>query len=105
MRKSRLDNANTRPRPPSEVIAHYLEAIYYIRAEGEVVRSARLADWLSVSRPTVTGALRRMARDGRLRLYARVEIELTARGAAAAAAIVRRHLIVQRGLSDVPGPE
>ena len=46
MRSSGLDNANTRTRPPSEVIAHYLEAIYYIRAEGEAVRSARLADWL-----------------------------------------------------------
>src|SRR2546422_9804264 len=105
MRRSRLDNATTPPRPPAEVVAPYLEAIYYIRAEGEVVRSARLADWLSVSRPTVTVALRRMTRDGMLRLNARKEIELTARGDAAAAAIVRRHLIVQRGLSDVPGPE
>ena len=103
MRKSRLDNANTRPRPPSEVIAHYLEAIYYIRAEGEVVRSARLADWLSVSRPTVTVALRRMTRDGMLRLNARKEIELTARGETAAAAIVRRHRIVERWLTDVLG--
>src|SRR2546421_4442131 len=90
MRKSRLDNANTRSRPPSEVIAHYLEAIYYIRAEGEVVRSARLADWLSVSRPTVTVALRRMTRDGMVRINARKEIELTARGDAAGAGPGRR---------------
>src|SRR2546426_187376 len=103
MRRSRLDNANTRSRPPSEVVAHYLEAIYYIRAEGEVVRSARLADWLSVSRPTVTVALRRMTRDGMLRLNARKEMELTARGDAAAAAIVRRHRIVERWLTDVLG--
>src|SRR2546428_7519827 len=103
MRRSRLDNANTRSRPPSEVVAHYLEAIYYIRAEGEVVRSARLADWLSVSRPTVTVALRRMTRDGMLRLNARKEIELTARGETAAAAIVRRHRIVERWLTDVLG--
>src|SRR2546421_9104900 len=103
MRRSRLDNANTRSRPPSEVVAHYLDAIYYIRAEGEVVRSARLADWLSVSRPTVTVALRRMTRDGMLRLNARKEIELTARGDAAAAAIVRRHRIVERWLTDVLG--
>src|SRR5205814_1120483 len=101
MRRSRLDNANTRSRPRSEVVAHYLEAIYYIRAEGEVVRSARLADWLSVSRPTVTVALRRMTRDGMLRLNARKEIELTARGETAAAAIVRRHRIVARWLTDV----
>jgi DtxR family Mn-dependent transcriptional regulator len=85
------------------VIAHYLEAIYYIRAEGEPVRSARLADWLSVSRPTVTVALRRMTRDGMVRLNAHKEIELTARGDDAAAAIVRRHRIMERWLTDVLG--
>jgi DtxR family transcriptional regulator, Mn-dependent transcriptional regulator len=85
------------------VIAHYLEAIYYIRAEGERVRSARLADWLSVSRPTVTVALRRMTRDGMVRLNAHKEIELTARGDQAAAAIVRRHRIMERWLTDVLG--
>src|SRR5437588_8227228 len=103
MRRSRLDNANTRSRPPSEVVAHYLEAIYYIRAEGEVVRSARLADWLSVSRPTVTVALRRMTRDGMIRLNSRKEIELTEQGSQAAAAIVRRHRIMERWLTDVLG--
>ena len=85
------------------MIAHYLEAIYYIRAEGERVRSARLADWLSVSRPTVTVALRRMTRDGMVRLNAHKEIELTARGDQAAAAIVRRHRIMERWLTDVLG--
>src|SRR5213595_2111461 len=103
MRRSRLDNANTRSRPPSEVVAHYLEAIYYIRAEGEVVRSARLADWLSVSRPTVTVALRRMMRDGMVRQNARKEIELTEHGRQMAAAIVRRHRIMERWLTDTLG--
>ena len=103
MRSSGLVNANTRTGQPSEVIAHYLEAIYYIRAEGEPVRSARLADWLSVSRPTVTVALRRMTRDGMVRLNAHKEIELTARGDKAAAAIVRRHRIMERWLTDVLG--
>lgn len=103
MRTSRLAQANATPGAPSDVIAHYLEAIYYIRAEGEVVRSARLADWLSVSRPTVTAALRRMTRDGMVRLNSRKEIELTARGDAAASAIVRRHRIVERWLTDALG--
>ncbi len=84
-------------------MSHYLEAIFYMRAEGEIVRSARLADWLSVSRPTVTVALRRMARDGLVRLNARKEIELTRRGDEAAAAIVRRHRIMERWLTDALG--
>jgi DtxR family Mn-dependent transcriptional regulator len=99
--RSKLVNANTRP--PSEVISHYLEAIYYIRAEGETVRSARLADWLAVSRPTVTVALRRMSRDGMVRLTPRKQVELTNRGEAAAESIVRRHRIMERWLTDTLG--
>jgi DtxR family Mn-dependent transcriptional regulator len=82
------------------VVSHYLEAIYYVWSEGEPLRSARLADWLGVSRPTVTVALRRMARDGMVRLNAHKEIELTAKGRLAAEAIVRRHRIMERWLTD-----
>ncbi len=96
----RLVKSNGVVRGPSEVVSHYLEAIYYIVTEGEPVRSARLADWLSVSRPTVTVAVRRMSRDGLVRLNARKEIELTARGRRMAESIVRRHRIMERWLTD-----
>ncbi|MDQ6920772.1 MAG: metal-dependent transcriptional regulator, partial [Candidatus Dormibacteraeota bacterium] len=88
---------------PTEVIGRYLEAIHYMEAEGETVRSARLADWLGVSRPTVTVGLRRMTRDGMVRLNSRKEIELTDQGRKAAGAIVRRHRIMERWLTDVLG--
>lgn len=100
MRKPRLVKSNEPARGPSEVVSHYLEAIYYIWNEGEAVRSARLADWLSVSRPTVTVAVRRMSRDGLVRLNARKEIELTSRGCRMAESIVRRHRIMERWLTD-----
>ena len=92
-----------RSKAPSEVVSRYLEAIYYLDAEGEAVRSARLADWLGVSRPTVTIALRRMTRDGLVRLVNGKEIALTERGRRAAAAVVRRHRIMERWLTDVLG--
>jgi len=82
------------------VVSHYLEAIYYVWSEGEPLRSVRLADWLGVSRPTVTVALRRMTRDGMVRMNAHKEIELTAKGRRAAEAIVRRHRIMERWLTD-----
>ena len=82
------------------MVSHYLEAIFYIWNEGEAVRSARLADWLSVSRPTVTVAVRRMSRDGLVRLNARKEIELTTTGKRMAESIVRRHRIMERWLTD-----
>ncbi len=87
---------------PTETIAHYLEALFYIEAEGEVARGARLADWLGVSRPTVTMALRRMSRDGLVRVT-RHEIALTKIGRAEAAAVVRKHRLMERWLTDVLG--
>jgi DtxR family Mn-dependent transcriptional regulator len=99
VQKLQLDKSNE----PSEVISRYLEAIYYMWSEGEPPRSARLADWLGVSRPTVTVALRRMARDGMVRMNGRKEIEMTAAGRRAAESIVRRHRIMERWLTDVLG--
>src|SRR5215472_15946442 len=87
----------------TEVVSRYLEAIYYMQSESEPVRSARLADWLGVSRPTVTVALRRMTRDGMVRLNGRKEIELTELGEQEAAAIIRRHRIMARWLTDALG--
>jgi DtxR family transcriptional regulator, Mn-dependent transcriptional regulator len=82
------------------VVSHYLEAIYYMWSEGEPLRSARLADWLGVSRPTVTVAVRRMMGYGMVRMNRRKEIELTLVGRRAAEAIVRRHRIMERWLTD-----
>lgn len=96
----RLAQSNENLAEPSEVVSRYLEAIYYMWAEGEPLRSARLADWLGVSRPTVTVALRRMIRDGLVRMTGRKEIELTERGMNVSESIVRRHRIMERWLTD-----
>src|SRR5712692_7250638 len=95
-----LDQSNNAAPEPSEVVSRYLEAIYYMWAEKEPLRSARLADWLGVSRPTVAVGLRRMARDGLVRMNSRKEIELTPSGMRAAESIVRRHRIMERWLTD-----
>jgi DtxR family transcriptional regulator, iron-dependent repressor len=100
VQKAQLGKSNVEP---SEVISRYLEAIYYMWSEGEPPRSARLADWLGVSRPTVTVGLRRMARDGMVRMNGRKEIELTTAGRRSAESIVRRHRIMERWLTDVLG--
>src|SRR5215831_11049980 len=95
-----LDQSNGRLSEPSEVVSRYLEAIYYMWSEKEPLRSARLADWLGVSRPTVAVGLRRMTRDGLVRMNGRKEIELTAKGMHTAESIVRRHRIMERWLTD-----
>src|SRR6267378_8330504 len=98
-----LDQSNKALSEPSEVVSRYLEAIYYMWFEKEPLRSARLADWLGVSRPTVAVGLRRMARDGLVRMNGRKEIELTPAGMKAAESIVRRHRIMERWLTDALG--
>ena len=95
-----LDQSNKPGGEPSEVVSHYLEAMYYMWFEKQPLRSARLADWLGVSRPTVAVGLRRMTRDGLVRMNGRKEIELTARGMRTAESIVRRHRIMERWLTD-----
>src|SRR5437773_1013541 len=98
-----LDQANKAAHALSEVVARYLEAIYYMWSEREPLRSSRLADWLGVSRPTVAIGLRRMTRDGLVRMNGRKEIELTPSGMRAAESIVRRHRIMERWLTDSLG--
>jgi len=95
-----LDQSNKSTAEPSEVVSRYLEAIYYMWFEKEPLRSARLADWLGVSRPTVAVGLRRMTRDGLVRMNGRKEIELTPSGMRSAESIVRRHRIMERWLTD-----
>jgi DtxR family Mn-dependent transcriptional regulator len=95
-----LDQSNGAHHEPSEVVSRYLEAIYYMWSEKEPLRSSRLADWLGVSRPTVAIGLRRMTRDGLVRMNGRKEIELTDSGMQAAESIVRRHRVMERWLTD-----
>jgi len=91
--------------PPTHTatVDKYLEAIYCIAAEGEVVRPSRLADWLSVSPPTVSDALQRLRRDGWVELGSDRRVSLTPRGEDTATALVRRHRILERWLTDVLG--
>jgi DtxR family Mn-dependent transcriptional regulator len=85
----------------TETVDKYLEAIYYIAAEGEIVRPSRLAYWLSVSAPTVSNALVRLKRDGWIDIGSDRSVTLTESGTATATSLVRRHRILERWLTDV----
>jgi DtxR family transcriptional regulator, Mn-dependent transcriptional regulator len=87
----------------SETAGRYLEAIYYIAHEGEAARPGGLAEWLGVSRPTVTVTLQRLARDGWVEVAEDRSITLTSGGESAASDLVRRHRILERWLVDVLG--
>jgi DtxR family Mn-dependent transcriptional regulator len=87
----------------SQTVGRYLEAIYYIDAEGERVKAARLAEWLGVSQPTAGATLQRMVRDGLVQISSSKDVSLTAGGRDTAAGVVRRHRVAERWLTDVLG--
>ena len=84
-------------------VDRYLETIYYIAAEGDVVRPSRLSNWLGVSAPTVSEALRRLERDGWITTAPDRSVTLTSDGESIARAIVRRHRVLERWLTDTLG--
>jgi DtxR family Mn-dependent transcriptional regulator len=81
----------------------YLKAIWEIVQEEQVPISARLAEDLRVTPPAVTAALKRMARDGYLRVARDGQINLTQKGRAIAEHLVLRHRLAEKLLTDVIG--
>ena len=83
----------------------YLKAILEAESEGETVISATLAHWLSVSPPAVTMALRRLKKDGLVRVQGDGHVGLTSAGRRIARKLTLRHHLIERMLAEVFGME
>jgi DtxR family Mn-dependent transcriptional regulator len=83
----------------------YLKAILEAESEGETVISATLAHWLKVSPPAVTMALRRLKKDGFVRVQTDGQVRLTAGGRKIARRLTLRHHLIERMLSEMFGME
>jgi DtxR family transcriptional regulator, Mn-dependent transcriptional regulator len=79
----------------------YLKAILEAECEGEQVIAARLAQWLSVSAPAVTMALRRLKRDRLVSVRQDGHVQLTAAGRKIARQLITRHHLIERMLHEV----
>src|SRR6266496_514227 len=78
----------------------YLKAILEAESEGASVISATLAHWLLVSPPAVTMALRRLKKDGLVRVQGG-EVSLTSAGRKIARKLTLRHHLIERMLSEM----
>jgi DtxR family Mn-dependent transcriptional regulator len=85
------------------VVESYLEMIYNMTMEGDVVIGARLAERFHISPPTVTETLKRMTRDGYVEMDSRRQVTLTAQGLEIAEEVLRRHRLTERFLVDMLG--
>src|SRR5579864_1790611 len=79
----------------------YLKAISEAEAEGQTVIPATLAHWLSVTRPAVTFALKRLKKDGLVSVKSDGHIRLTSRGREIAERTIVRHHLIERMLSEI----
>lgn len=87
----------------SSTVEEYLETIYNISMEGEIVIGARLAERFRVAAPSVTEMLKRLVRDGYIEMDSKRRITLTEAGNKAAEAVLRRHRLTERFLVDMLG--
>ncbi len=84
-------------------IQDYLGAIYDLAGSDKPVIGARLARYMHLSAPSITEALRRMQKEGYVRVEGRKEIRLTTKGLGIAETMARRHRLLERWLTDVLG--
>lgn len=83
----------------------YLKAVIEAESEGHTVIPALLAQWLEVSAPAVTKAVKRLRQDGYIAGGRGGALKLTAKGREAAHRTALRHHLVERMLSEIFGME
>src|SRR5580704_12599604 len=81
----------------------YLKSIWEMLEEAQTPISARLAEDLRVTPPAVTAALKRMTRDGHVRVERSGRIDLTRKGRAVAERLALRHQLAEMLLTEVIG--
>lgn len=80
---------------PTHTVENYLMTMYAMeRDQGEII-AARLAEMLNVAPATVTMTFKRMARDKWITGKGHGGVHLTETGRAAAASVIRRHMLLE----------
>lgn len=81
----------------------YLRTIYELEEEGIVPLRARIAERLEQSGPTVSQTVARMERDGLVLVASDRSLQMTDEGRTLATAVMRKHRLAERLLTDVIG--
>lgn len=83
----------------------YLKAIIEAESEGRAVVPVLLSQWLEVSPPAVTKAIKRLREDGFVESKGEGALALTTKGREVAHRTALRHHLVERMLSEIFGME
>jgi DtxR family transcriptional regulator, Mn-dependent transcriptional regulator len=89
--------------PLSTAVQDYLKAIHELGGADRLVSPNEIAAALGVRSPSVTGMLKRLAKDGFIKYESGAGARLGGRGLAEARRVVRRHRLVELFLTRVLG--
>ena len=81
----------------------YLQILYWLHEAGLPMTAANVARAMQLSAPTVHEMIGRLERDGYITRSSSKALEFTGEGREHAEAIVRRHRLIERFLTDVLG--
>src|SRR5919106_5831313 len=81
----------------------YLEAIYELEEEGRRILQARIGERLGLAPATVSEGMKRLVSEGYITVEGARDISLTNEGREVAEALVRRHRLAERMLTDILG--
>src|SRR3989338_2359447 len=79
----------------------YLRAMYHLMEEKYEVRSVEVADYLNVSKPSVSEMLKNLNADGLIQYKKYSKINLTKKGFNLAKNLTARHRIIEAFLKDM----
>jgi DtxR family transcriptional regulator, Mn-dependent transcriptional regulator len=79
----------------------YLRAIHHLMEEHDCVRSVDVADYLSVTKPSVSEMLKNLDKDGMIKYKKYSKIKLTTSGYRKARNLTARHRIIETFLKDI----
>ena|SRR3989338_4737509 len=79
----------------------YLRAVYHLMEENNEVRSIDLADYLNVTKPSVSEMLKELDKEGLIEHKKYSEVKLTGKGHKIARKLTSKHRIIERFLKDM----
>lgn len=79
----------------------YLRAVYHIMEENNEVRSVEVADYLNVTKPSVSEMLKGLSKERLIQYKKYSKVKLTGKGHKIARNLTSKHRIIERFLKDM----
>ena len=78
----------------------YLRGIYRLMEENKEVRSVNLANYLNITKPSVSGMLKELKKEGLIEYKRYSKVKLTSKGHKIAQNLTSKHRIIESFLKD-----